>query len=130
MSREGTGRIEAIVSDFGGVLTTPLIQSFAAFQDETGITPESLGRAMGRQIEQLMLHLAVRAAVHAQCDSVVARFVPTSKNRPCLEFWQGSAFANPEQNVFVWKAADDYPKPEFITLEGNFGPVDQMTPAI
>jgi putative hydrolase of the HAD superfamily len=38
--------IRAIVSDFGGVLTTPLIQSFAAFQDETGITPEALGRAM------------------------------------------------------------------------------------
>jgi putative hydrolase of the HAD superfamily len=49
-------RIEAIVSDFGGVLTTPLIQSFAAFQDETGITPESLGQAMGRQMEQTGKH--------------------------------------------------------------------------
>src|SRR5215467_1280949 len=39
-------RIEAIISDFGGVLTTPLIQSFMAFQDHTGISPESLGKAM------------------------------------------------------------------------------------
>ena len=39
-------RIEAIVSDFGGVLTTPLIQSFMAFQDQTGITAETLGKAM------------------------------------------------------------------------------------
>jgi putative hydrolase of the HAD superfamily len=38
--------IEAIVSDFGGVLTTPLIQSFMAFQDETGISTENLGKAM------------------------------------------------------------------------------------
>lgn len=38
--------IEAIVSDFGGVLTTPLIQSFMAFQDETGISTETLGKAM------------------------------------------------------------------------------------
>jgi putative hydrolase of the HAD superfamily len=38
--------ITALVSDFGGVLTTPLLQSFAAFQDETGISGESLGRAM------------------------------------------------------------------------------------
>ena len=45
-------RIEAIVSDFGGVLTTPLIQSFAAFQDETGITPEALGGAMARITER------------------------------------------------------------------------------
>jgi epoxide hydrolase-like predicted phosphatase len=49
-------RIEAIVSDFGGVLTTPLIQSFAAFQDQTGITPESLGNAMARMTEQTGKH--------------------------------------------------------------------------
>jgi putative hydrolase of the HAD superfamily len=40
--------ITAVISDFGGVLTTPLIQSFAAFQDETGIPPETLGNAMQR----------------------------------------------------------------------------------
>jgi putative hydrolase of the HAD superfamily len=39
-------KIEAIVSDFGGVLTTPLIQSFMAFQNETGISAETLGKAM------------------------------------------------------------------------------------
>ncbi|MGZ5331168.1 MAG: HAD family hydrolase [Solirubrobacterales bacterium] len=43
-----SGRVEAIVSDFGGVLTTPLIQSFAAVQDETGIPMEELGKAMSR----------------------------------------------------------------------------------
>ena len=37
---------EAVISDFGGVLTTPLIQSFVAFQDETGIAMEALGVAM------------------------------------------------------------------------------------
>ncbi len=39
-------RIGAVISDFGGVLTTPLINSFAAFQDQTGISGEALGRAM------------------------------------------------------------------------------------
>src|SRR6476659_2443607 len=43
---ERSGRIEAVISDFGGVLTTPLIQSFMAFQDQTGITTETLGKAM------------------------------------------------------------------------------------
>lgn len=43
---EGKAGIEAIVCDFGGVLTTPLIQSFMAFQDETGISTEVLGKAM------------------------------------------------------------------------------------
>jgi putative hydrolase of the HAD superfamily len=39
-------RIEAVISDFGGVLTTPLVQSFMAFQDQTGISSETLGKAM------------------------------------------------------------------------------------
>jgi putative hydrolase of the HAD superfamily len=39
--------IEAIISDFGGVLTSPLLDSFVAFQDSTGISPEQLGLAMG-----------------------------------------------------------------------------------
>jgi putative hydrolase of the HAD superfamily len=38
--------IKAVISDFGGVLTTPLMLSFAAFQDRSGIPAEALGRAM------------------------------------------------------------------------------------
>jgi putative hydrolase of the HAD superfamily len=45
MPENGAG-IEVVVSDFGGVLTSPLIESFMAFQDQTGITSETLGRAM------------------------------------------------------------------------------------
>jgi putative hydrolase of the HAD superfamily len=40
--------IRAVISDFGGVLTTPLLNSFIAFQDQTGISGETLGRAMQR----------------------------------------------------------------------------------
>jgi putative hydrolase of the HAD superfamily len=43
---EGRGGFEVVVSDFGGVLTSPLIQSFMAFQDQTGITTEILGKGM------------------------------------------------------------------------------------
>jgi putative hydrolase of the HAD superfamily len=43
---------KAIISDFGGVLTTPLIQSFLAFQDQTGIAMETLGSAMQRIAER------------------------------------------------------------------------------
>jgi epoxide hydrolase-like predicted phosphatase len=38
--------IEAVISDFGGVLTTPLIDAFAGLQETSGISLESLGRAM------------------------------------------------------------------------------------
>jgi putative hydrolase of the HAD superfamily len=38
--------IEAVVSDFGGVLTTPLLASFMRVQDEIGIAPEDLGKSL------------------------------------------------------------------------------------
>jgi putative hydrolase of the HAD superfamily len=43
--------IRAVISDFGGVLTTPLIQSFLAYQRESGVALEDLGSAMGRLME-------------------------------------------------------------------------------
>ena len=39
-------KITTVISDFGGVLTTPLLAAFAAFQDDSGISPENLGLAM------------------------------------------------------------------------------------
>jgi putative hydrolase of the HAD superfamily len=40
------GPIEAVVSDFGGVLTTPLMNSFLALQDAHGVAAEDFGNAM------------------------------------------------------------------------------------
>jgi epoxide hydrolase-like predicted phosphatase len=39
-------RVGAIISDFGGVLTSPLQGAFQAFQDTSGVPLEELGRAM------------------------------------------------------------------------------------
>jgi len=44
--------IRAIISDFGGVLTNRLIEAFTAFQNETAISMEQLGRAMQRVSER------------------------------------------------------------------------------
>jgi putative hydrolase of the HAD superfamily len=44
--------VKAVISDFGGVLTTPLLGSLIAFQNETGISAESLGGAMQRIAER------------------------------------------------------------------------------
>jgi putative hydrolase of the HAD superfamily len=40
--------IRAVISDFGGVLTTPLSAGFLAYQDEAGVSLEELGKAMQR----------------------------------------------------------------------------------
>lgn len=43
---------KAIISDFGGVLTTPLGNAFAAWSQETGIALEDLGRALTASFER------------------------------------------------------------------------------
>jgi len=52
MSEPRATGIRAIVSDFGGVLTTPLLSSFVAVQDEIGIATEDLGKAMRAATEK------------------------------------------------------------------------------
>ena len=57
---DGDGRMEAparevpvraVISDFGGVLTSPLVECFVAYQRESGITPERLRHALARATE-------------------------------------------------------------------------------
>jgi putative hydrolase of the HAD superfamily len=40
--------ISAVICDFGGVLTTPLVGSFLAFQEHSGVSLEELGSAMAK----------------------------------------------------------------------------------
>jgi putative hydrolase of the HAD superfamily len=66
--------IEAVVSDFGGVLTTPLLAAFAAFQDDSGISPENLGKAMREGLaegEELPLFRLERGEISE--DEFIAR---------------------------------------------------------
>ena len=48
--------ITTIISDFGGVLTTPLVNSFMSVQDRTGIPMEALGRALAAADEEQGAH--------------------------------------------------------------------------
>jgi putative hydrolase of the HAD superfamily len=45
--------VEAVVSDFGGVLTSPLLDSFAAIQDSSGISLQHLGQAIFAVAEKM-----------------------------------------------------------------------------
>jgi putative hydrolase of the HAD superfamily len=44
--------IRAVISDFGGVLTAPLVEAFLAYQRESGVSMEDLGRAMAAAAEE------------------------------------------------------------------------------
>lgn len=46
----------AVISDFGGVLTNPLIEAFAAYQERSGIDTGDLGRALQASSERLGVH--------------------------------------------------------------------------
>jgi len=74
---------------------------------------------MGRQIENVMVHMVVEAARKRGSSRVIARFTPTVRNGPCREFWAGSGFDEPEANLFFWDATKPYPKPAFIVVEAD-----------
>jgi len=74
-------------------------------------------RAMGRKVEETMVHIAVEAAREAGMPKVTARAMPTKRNSPCLDFWHRSGFDETEPNLFLWRTSNPYPKPECITLE-------------
>ena len=46
----------AVICDFGGVLTSPLIEGFAAYQERSGIAMGDLGRALQSSADRLGEH--------------------------------------------------------------------------
>jgi putative hydrolase of the HAD superfamily len=50
------GPVRAVISDFGGVLTSPLFESFAAWQRQSGLSFERLGHAMAAATERSGMH--------------------------------------------------------------------------
>jgi epoxide hydrolase-like predicted phosphatase len=48
--------IRAVISDFGGVLTSPLIQCFVAYQERTGVDFARFGTAMQQILERDEIH--------------------------------------------------------------------------
>ncbi len=55
-AREPVSPIEAVVSDFGGVLTTPLIETFAALQEEDRLDQGAMRAALQRITERNGAH--------------------------------------------------------------------------
>jgi putative hydrolase of the HAD superfamily len=52
----GDAPVRAVISDFGGVLTSPLFESFTAWQRESGLSFERLGQAMADAAERSGMH--------------------------------------------------------------------------
>ncbi len=72
-------------------------------------------RVIGRKVEESMLHTVIAYARSAGLETVRARYFPTARNKPCLDFWRRSGFRPDESlDVFAWSTRDAYPVPECI----------------
>jgi FkbH-like protein len=78
-------------------------------------------RVIGRSIEDAMLHVAISQARARGATEIVAEFRRTPRNGPCLDFLRRSALGAVSDTVFVWDAADAYPRPRWCTLHDSPG---------
>jgi FkbH-like protein len=73
-------------------------------------------RVMGRNVEELLLHIAVYAARQRGLRTLQARLVPTAKNKPCLDFMLRSGFNQTGEHEFEWDLSREYPAPRAVAL--------------
>jgi len=74
-------------------------------------------RAMGRKIEETMLHVICAAAKQMKLEEVEIEYMPTSKNEPCLLFFQNSSFHQKEKGkLFTWSLKKDFLPSPLIRL--------------
>jgi FkbH-like protein len=74
-------------------------------------------RVMGRKVEETMLNIAVQHARREDLRTIVATYLPTPKNKPCLDFFRRSGFTEDQpSNTFTWSVSRDYPAPGNIKV--------------
>ena len=94
--------IRAVVSDFGGVLTAPLLQGFALVQEDTGVPPEAFDEALARAGEPNPLFaLEVGAITEADFIATLERELEPILGRPVdlhgfAQRYMGTLAANDE----------------------------------
>ena len=87
-------------------------------------------RVMGRKLEETVLHVAITFARAAGLLEVRARYEPTPRNMPCLEFLQRAGFPDREgEHVFIWHTRRDYPLPEAVTCSLTWNEAAAACPA-
>jgi predicted enzyme involved in methoxymalonyl-ACP biosynthesis len=74
-------------------------------------------RVLGRKIEDTLLATAIHHAQALGVEAVHARYIPTAKNKPCLDFFKSLAPRFQQQgDCFVREGKLPFPVPEYIEL--------------
>ena len=74
-------------------------------------------RVMGRKVEETMLHLAASEAQRLGAREVVARYIPTKRNRPTLDVLRSSGLIEISEYVFRSENVDQLSKPDAGKVE-------------
>ena len=75
-------------------------------------------RVMGRDVERVMLAVAIQHCRNLGGSEVAAKYLETAKNKPCRDFWMKSGFTHHADNNFTWTVAQPYPLPSHIEVSG------------
>jgi len=76
-------------------------------------------RVMGRNIEETMVYTVLKYAKSKGWQEVYAQYIPTPKNKPCLNFWMTSEFTrNAVDDSFHWTVDKDYRLPPHVEVSG------------
>jgi len=73
-------------------------------------------RVMGRRVEEAMLHVAIAQARTKGAAALRARFVPTPRNAPCLEFFRRCGMREVGASEFMWSTGDVFGRPPSVTV--------------
>jgi FkbH-like protein len=74
-------------------------------------------RVLGRKIEETMLSMAIHHAHALGAEAVYARYIPTSRNKPCLDFFKGVApLFHQQGEFFIRNVEHPFPLPDHIEL--------------
>ena len=106
----------SVADDFGDMGLVGIV-SVETTAEEASLVDFVLScRAMGRKVEEAMLHLALEEAKRHGATSLDIRFLPTERNAPTLQVLQGARLKAVEEHRFELNAADGYAWPDTITL--------------
>jgi FkbH-like protein len=74
-------------------------------------------RAMGRRVEEAMLHVAAAQLQRLGAGTMELTYLPTERNRPTLDVLAASQLAASEAHSFRYDITDGYPAPGEIAIE-------------